>query len=239
MDSPKTRHARWLFAGIAPEYDRMAALLSFGQDARWRRFMVSRVNAIPGSWVLDVATGTGLVARELTLRRNVRVAGLDHSEPMVRRGHLAVREAGIEDRVVFVLGRAERLPFPDEAFDAVTFTYLLRYVDDPAATLIELSRVLRPGGVLACLEFHVPEGRVMRPAWLAYTRLVMPVAGWLVSRAWYRTGRFLGGSISGFYDRYPLAEQVRMWQAAGLRRIRTGIMSLGGGIVIWGMKGNG
>ncbi|MBI2239016.1 MAG: class I SAM-dependent methyltransferase [Actinobacteria bacterium] len=217
----------------------MAGVLSLGQDARWRRFMVSKVNAIPGSWVLDVATGTGQVAMELTRRLNVRVAGLDQSEPMLRRGAASVRAAGLDDRIAFVLGQAERLPFPDEAFDGVTFTYLLRYVDDPAATLEELARVLRPGGVLACLEFHVPEQPLWRAAWLAYTRLVVPAIGLGVSSAWYRTGRFLGPSISDLYRRYPLPEQVRMWQEAGLRRARTRVMSLGGGIVIWAMKGEG
>ncbi len=217
----------------------MAGVLSLGQDARWRRFMVSKVNAIPGSWVLDAATGTGQVAMELTRRLNVRVAGLDQSEPMLRRGAGSVRAAGLDDRIASVLGQAERLPFPDEAFDGVTFTYLLRYVDDPAATLEELARVLRPGGVLACLEFHVPEQPLWHAAWLAYTRLVVPAIGLGVSSAWYRTGRFLGPSISDLYRRYPLPEQVRMWQEAGLRRVRTRVMSLGGGIVIWAMKGEG
>ncbi len=215
----------------------MATALSFGQDVRWRRFLVSRVNAIPGSWVLDVATGTGRVAKELARRRNVRVAGLDQSEPMLRRGREAARASGLGDRVAFVLGRAEELPFPDEAFDAVTFTYLLRYVDDPGATLKELARVLRPGGVMACLEFYVPGEPFWHAAWLAYTRAVLPAAGWAVSPAWHHAGRFLSPSISSFYRRYPLAEQVRMWQEAGLRRVRTRTMSLGGGVVIWAMKG--
>ena len=73
MDPERTQHARRLFAGIAPEYDRMGSVLLFGQDPRWRRFLVSKVNAIPGSWVLDVATGTGLVAR--SSHQNVRVSG--------------------------------------------------------------------------------------------------------------------------------------------------------------------
>ena len=148
MDPERTRQARRLFAGIAPEYDRMGSVLSFGQEPRWRRFLVSKVNAIPGSWVLDVATGTGLVARELA-RKNVRVVGLDQSPDMVSRGLDAVRERGLDGRVRFALGQAQALPFGDGAFDAVTFTYLLRYVDDPAATVAELVRVLRPGGVMA------------------------------------------------------------------------------------------
>ncbi len=236
MASERTRFAKQLFAGIASEYDRMGTLLSFGQDPRWRRFLISRVNAIPGSWVLDVATGTGLVARELTRRRNVRIVGLDQSGSMVRRGVQAVRAEGLDGRIWFVLGQAEQLPFPDEAFDSVTFTYLLRYVDDPRVTLAELARVLRPGGVLACLEFHVPQDPYAQAGWRAYTRAVMPAVGWMVSKAWYRTGRFLGPSIERFYERYPLPVQVRMWQEAGIRRVRSRVMGVGAGIVIWGIK---
>ncbi len=214
----------------------MGALLSLGQDARWRRFLVSRVNAVPGSWVLDVATGTGLVARELALGRNVRVVGLDQSPAMLAQAARAVRASGLEGRIGLVLGQAERLPFPDGVFDSVTFTYLLRYVDDPEATVAELARVLRPGGVLAGLEFHVPEARLSYVAWLAYTRGVLPAVGWVISPGWYRAGRFLGPSISRFYRRYPLPEQVRWWQAAGLRHVRTRQLSLGGGIVTWAVK---
>lgn len=224
-----------MFAGIAPEYDRMGAVLSLGQDPRWRRFLVSRVNAIPGSWVLDVATGTGLVARQLA-RRNVRVAGLDQSEAMLRRGRDAIAGTGAAERIRFVRGRAERLPFADAAFDAVTFTYLLRYVDDPAATVAELARVLRPGGTMASLEFHVPDDPWLRVGWRAYTRTVLPLVGWAVSPAWFRTGRFLGTSVSDFEARFPLPVQVRWWQEAGMRRVHTRVMGVGAGVVTWAVK---
>src|SRR4029453_16658092 len=195
MASERTTFARQLFGAIAPQYDRMGVVLSFGQDTRWRRFLVSKVNAIPGGWVVDVAPGTGLVAGELGRRRNVRIVGLDQSEPMLRRGVQASMDEGQEDRISFVLGQAERLPFGDEAFDSVTFTSLLRYVQEPQATVAELARVLRPGGVLAGLEFHVPQNPYAQLGWRAYTRTVMPAVGWVASDAWRRTGRFLGPSI--------------------------------------------
>ena len=228
-----------MFAGIASSYDLMAEALSFGQNGRWRRFLVSRIPADANARVLDVATGTAGVAIELARRAGGRVVGLDQSEEMLRAGRAAVLSAGLGGRIVLVMGQAERLPFPDSAFAHLTFTYLLRYVDDPAATLQELARVVAPGGTVASLEFLVPAHPVWRLAWAGYTRGVLPVAGLVASREWYRTGRFLGPSISQFYRRYPLAEQARMWRAAGVERVRWPAMSLGGGIVMWGVKRGG
>jgi demethylmenaquinone methyltransferase/2-methoxy-6-polyprenyl-1,4-benzoquinol methylase len=226
-----------IFTSIAPQYSWMGAVWSFGQDGRWRSTMVSKLNAVPGSLVLDVAAGTGLVSRELAARKRVHVISLDASEAMLRAGLGANEAAGLTDRIEPVLGRAEALPFPDGAFDAVTFTYLMRYVDDPPAVMRELVRVLRPGGSIASLEFHRPEAPALLAGWRAYTRAVMPAVGAAVSPGWYRTGRFLGPSIERFYDRAPLPEQVRWWQEAGVRHVRSRVMSLGAGVVIWGVKG--
>jgi demethylmenaquinone methyltransferase/2-methoxy-6-polyprenyl-1,4-benzoquinol methylase len=236
MKSERTRLARSLFASIAPKYPWAGALMSLGQDGRWRRTMVSKVNALPGSLVLDVASGTGLVARQLAAGKRFRVVALDPSEPMLRTGLPANELAGLASQIHPVLGQAEGLPFADDTFDAVTFTYLLRYVDDPEATLRELARVLRPGGTLACLEFHVPEHPLVREGWWLYTRAVLPAIGAFVSPAWRRTGTFLGPHIRAFYDGSPLPEQIRWWQEAGLRHVRSRVMSLGSGIVIYGVK---
>jgi demethylmenaquinone methyltransferase / 2-methoxy-6-polyprenyl-1,4-benzoquinol methylase len=234
--SERTHHARSLFAGIAPQYERMGSVMSLGQEERVRRFMVSKVNAIPGSFVLDVASGTGLVARELAARKNVRVVALDQSPEMLRSGRAVDREARLDDRIFPTLGQAERLPFPDGTFDSVTFTYLLRYVDDPAATLRELARVLRQGGSLACLEFARPDSEWLRAGWWAYTRAVLPMVGALASPAWAGTGRFLGPSISRFYDQHPLAAQVRWWQDAGIGDVRSRPFVGGAWITIRGVK---
>lgn len=225
-----------LFTGIAPQYSWAGAVMSFGQDPRWRRFMVSKLGAVPGSLVLDVAAGTGLVSRDLAARRHVRVVSLDPSEPMLRAGLPANDQAGLAPLIRPVLGRAEALPFADGTFDALTFTYLVRYVDDPAATLHEVARVVRPGGAIASLEFHVPQQPMLRAGWYAYTRGLLPVLGSFISPQWRRTARFLGPSITRLEQRAPLPEQVRWWQEAGIRHVRSRELTLGAAVVIWGVK---
>jgi demethylmenaquinone methyltransferase/2-methoxy-6-polyprenyl-1,4-benzoquinol methylase len=237
MGPDPNRFAQRLFAGIAPQYERTGALLSFGQDGRWRRFLVSKTNAVPGSWTLDVAAGTQLVSRELAARKNVRVVALDQSEPMLRAGGEPNQLAGLEDRIHPVLGQAERLPFEDGSFDAVTFTYLLRYVEDPAATVGELARVIRPGGSIGMLEFHVPDVLLARAGWWVHTRLLMPVIGTAVSPAWARTSAFLGPNVSRFVAAHPLEECVRWFQSAGIQHVRTRKFLLGSAVVLWGVKG--
>jgi demethylmenaquinone methyltransferase/2-methoxy-6-polyprenyl-1,4-benzoquinol methylase len=222
--------ARTLFAPLGPTYDRYAALLSFGQDPRWRRFLVSRIDAGPRETVLDVATGTGAVARELIAQKACTVVGLDQSPEM-----LAEARRRLPRSVTLIEGRAEELPFPDSAFDGLTFTYLLRYVDDPAAVLGELARVVRPGGMIAGLEFAVPHG-VWRPLWELYVRVGLPAAGRLLSPGWAEVGDFLGPSIRGYYDRYPQDRLLELWWDAGIRDVRAQRLSLGGGIVTWGRR---
>ena len=230
--SARTRRALELFAPLGPTYERYARLLSLGQDPRWRRFLVSRVEAGPGDEVLDVATGTGAVARELLRQKGCAVVGVDQSPEM-----LAVAREHLPATVKLVEASAEHLPFEDASFDALTVTYLLRYVDDPGATLAELARVVRAGGTVASLEFAVPAG-LWRPLWRAYVGAVLPAAGRIVSPGWHEVGDFLGDSIREFWRRYPLERQLELWRAAGIEDARYRRLSLGGGIVIWGRRGN-
>jgi demethylmenaquinone methyltransferase/2-methoxy-6-polyprenyl-1,4-benzoquinol methylase len=175
----------------------------------------------------------------LTERTDAQVTGVDLTEEMLRRGQARVRRAA-EPRVRLAVARAEQLPFPDDTFDALTFTYLLRYVADPGATLRELARVVRPGGTVASLEFAVPPKPVWLPAWRLYTRVVLPAAGLLTGgREWAHVGRFLGPSIEDHYRRYPVEAHVAMWRDAGLEDVRTRTMSLGGGLVMRGRRTHG
>ena len=219
--------ARELFAPLGPTYDRVGAALSLGQDPRWRRFLVSRLPR--GGQVLDVATGTGLVAAEL-LRQGFGVTGVDQSPEM-----LAVAHRRFGGEVQLITASAETLPIDSGSFDHLTFTYLLRYVADPGATLVELARVVRPGGVVASLEFGVPQGPA-RPLWELYVRAVLPLAGRLLRHGWQEVGDFLGGSIRDFWRRHPLQRQLEWWHAAGLRGVEVRPRSLGGAVVIWGHK---
>jgi demethylmenaquinone methyltransferase/2-methoxy-6-polyprenyl-1,4-benzoquinol methylase len=234
----RNRAARELFAPIAESYDRYARLLSFGQDGRWRAFLVSRLEASAGDTIVDVACGTGSVALEVARRYGCTVVGVDQSAGMLAAGRRRVAAAGRSDRITLLEARAEALPFAAASFDGLTFTYLLRYVDDPEATLRELARVVRPGGRIASLEFHVPRNPAARLAWEAYTRVGLPVLGRAVSHGWGDVGRFLGPSIRDFYRRYPVERQLELWRAAGIERVQARTMSFGGGVVIWGTRGD-
>ena len=234
--------ARDLFSGLPSRYDLLAELLSFGQNRRWRATMVEAVASLESSplRVLDVATGTGGVALMLSKRTHASIVGVDITKQMLGRGQERIARSSEYDRIRLVLARAEELPFADEAFDALTFTYLFRYVADPAATLRELVRVVRPGGCVAHLEFAVPLNPLSHTAWFAYTRAVLPAAGLLTGGwEWYKVGRFLGPSISTFYRRYPLPDLQQMWRDAGLTDVTTRTMSFGGGLVMWGRKPDG
>jgi demethylmenaquinone methyltransferase/2-methoxy-6-polyprenyl-1,4-benzoquinol methylase len=233
--SPRKREALELFRGLPRRYDALSAALSFWQDPRWRRALVSAVAPQAGQRVLDVATGTGMVAAELLARADCSVVGIDQSAEMLAGAR--ARFAGAEhSRVELIEGQAEALPFTDESFDALTFTYLLRYVDDPAATMLELARVVRPGGRVASLEFGVPQWGPARAAWRLYTAVGLPALGRLASREWAEVGRFLGPSIRGFYERHPLPRIVGYWEQAGLRDVRVRRMSLGGAVVMSAAK---
>jgi demethylmenaquinone methyltransferase/2-methoxy-6-polyprenyl-1,4-benzoquinol methylase len=235
--SAENAFAADLFTGLPRRYDLLAEILSFGQNGRWRNELVTQIAASKPKAILDVATGTAGVAIALANRTGGDVTGVDLTESMLARGRERVSAAGLDQRVRLQAARAEDLPFPDASFDAVSFTYLLRYVEDPAATLKELTRVLRPGGMLASLDFYVPPAAPWRAAWWFYTRTVLAPAGLVLGGPeWWRVGRFLGPNISSFYRSWPLTRIVEGWEAAGIAGVHFRAMSVGGGVVMWGRK---
>jgi demethylmenaquinone methyltransferase/2-methoxy-6-polyprenyl-1,4-benzoquinol methylase len=172
--------------------------------------------------VLDVAAGTGSITR-LLQDRGHQVTAVDLTREMIRHHPGPCR----------VLARAERLPFADRTFDGLTFGYLLRYVDDPVASMAELARVVRPGGVIGMVEFGLPSG-LWRGPWNLYSSIVLPMAGRLIGAGWYRVGKFLSPSIEQFHRENPELETI--WRTAGLVEVRTRRLSLGGGLVMWGRR---
>ena len=236
----RNEFAQQLFTPLPERYDRLAEVLSMGQNGRWRRAMIDRIAPTAPGLVIDVASGTAGVALQLAERTSADVIGVDLTMGMLAQGRHNVAAAGRADRVQLVAGRGEQLPFPDDTFDVLTFTYLLRYVDDPLETLRELARVVKPGGTVASLEFFLPPNRFWRFMWWLYTRLILPVAGQLTGgREWFRVGRFLGPNISRHYRNYPLSWTQEAWHQAGFERVGVHVMSLGGGLVMWGTLSDG
>jgi demethylmenaquinone methyltransferase / 2-methoxy-6-polyprenyl-1,4-benzoquinol methylase len=233
--SPRKDHALALFQGLPRHYDHMGALLSFGQDPLWRRALVREVDPRPGQRLLDVATGTGMVAVALARRTACEVVALDQSEAMLSaaRARLA-KDPRLAAQVRFVRGEAERLPFADAEFDGLTFTYLLRYVDDRLATMRELARVVKPGGRIGMVEFGVPSAVPLRALWRVHTRFGLPLLGKLVSPAWLEVGRFLGPNIEELHRSEP--DLVGLWETAGIRDVHLRGPSFGAGIVMRGVR---
>jgi demethylmenaquinone methyltransferase/2-methoxy-6-polyprenyl-1,4-benzoquinol methylase len=187
--------------------------------------------------VLDVATGTAGVALATRNRTGARLVGLDLTIAMLEEGRQRIEREGETESVFLVAGQAERPPFPDSCFDALSFTYLLRYVPDPLATLQELGRVLRPGAPMASLEFMEPPNALWRALWWCYTRLFLPLGGMLLGGTpWARVGRFLGPSISEHYQRYSLEWTIEAWHEAGFEAVEARLMSMGGGLVMWAKR---
>jgi len=236
VEGTRTELARGLFAPLGPTYDRYANALSFGQDPRWRRFLVSRLPVGPDDVVLDVATGTAAVALELVRQTGCSVVGVDQSPEMLDEARRRLLLAAETKRVRLVDASAQALPFEDGSFDGLTAAYLLRYLDDLPTDLGELARVLRPGATAALLDFGVPPGTLTRAAWNLWVDAGLPVLGRAISPGWHEVGRFLGGSIREFDRRWPVPRLLTALREAGFDDVRARRLSLGGCTVLWGRR---
>jgi ubiquinone/menaquinone biosynthesis methyltransferase len=225
----KRRHVRALFATIADRYDLITAVLSYGQDARWKRKLVAIAGVRPGERALDLAAGTGDIALAVAAR-GAKTTGLDITHRMLQLASAKCRRRlghGSQPPVAFITGDMISLPFRAASFDLVTTGYGLRNVPDLDAAIDEIARVLRPGGRLLSLDFNRPESAIVRAAYLSYLSLVGSALGWLLHRD-PDTYRYIPASIA----RYPGARGVADRLAArGFDHVRVipllwGLMSL-------------
>lgn len=199
-----------MFDAVARRYDLANDVLSFGLDRHWRNVTTSVLGLLPGHRVLDLAAGTGTSSRPLTAR-GADVVACDFSLGMLRVGHQRTPD------VCFVAGDALRLPFADGTFDAVTISFGLRNVEDPSTALLEMRRVVRPGGRLVVCEFARPSRTVLRSVYDGVVLRAVPAVARLVS--------------SDFSAYHYLAESIRRWPAQ--RELAALIAGAGWGDVAW------
>ena len=197
MFDAKARYVRTLFSSVPLEYDWLLALLTFGQDRRWRAYVVDQARHSGPTPLLDVATGTGLLAYDLVRAssKDGFVVGVDLTLSMLRTARSRLRDKGQGDKADWVLARAENLPFRDDCFGAASISLALRNVTNARMTFREMSRTTEPGGVVISLDFTRPPNAIFRIFYYDYLLGLFPLFGRLVSEAWGRTLSYLGRSI--------------------------------------------
>lgn len=218
-----------MFDAIAGRYDVMNRVMTFGQDQRWRRFVVERAGDPASGWVLDLASGTGDIAALFrTTRPDCRIVGADFSSNML--AEAARRFDGMD--ISWQVCDANKLPYADNSFKAVTFGYLLRNVDDSLKVLKEVRRVLEPGGRVVCLDTTPPRKSILYPFILLYLRFGIPLLGRMLAddEAAYA---YLTGSTMDFYEAEALADLFRQ---AGLKNVGYKKFMMGTIGVHWGEK---
>ena len=218
-----------MFDNIAGRYDLMNRVMTCGQDQRWRRFVVDRAGNLENEWALDLATGTGDIG---ALIRRVfpgsRVIGADFSRNMLAEAARRFPESGISWHVC----DANRLPYRDNLFKAVTFGYLMRNVDDSLSVLKEVYRVMAAGGTVVCLDTTPPARTILYPFIQIYLRYGIPLLGKMIARD-QAAYSYLTGSTMDFHEAEELAE---LFRCAGFNGVDYRTFMLGTIAIHWGVK---
>lgn len=226
MAREKEKFVRNVFERIAPHYDRMNTLISFGQHKRWRRFTMQKMKVQPTHRVLDVCCGTGDWALALAQQAvEGQVIGLDFSPKMLAVAREKMRKAGLLERVQLVEGNAMTLPYADHSFDCATIGFALRNVPDLVQVLREMNRVVKPGGQVVSLELSKPHNRLFRSLYYLYFHHLLPLMGkWFAGS--YEQYKWLPESLIRFPD-YERLKEI-MLQEVGFQRVE--VYPLTGGI---------
>ena len=231
--SDKGEKIQQMFGAIAPRYDFLNRLLSFGVDRRWRKKAVRLLKYREGSRILDVATGTGDVALEIarSTPASVKITGADFCREMVELGEVKVSVSPYAGRIDFKVAPCEDLPFADSTFDSITIAFGIRNVVDRKLGLAEMWRVLRPGGRMIILEFSTPRSMLFRQIYYFYFRRLLPVVGGLFSR--YNAYKYLPDSVIEF----PSHEEFsRLISEAGFHNIHIKELTFGIASIFIGEK---
>ncbi|NTV62016.1 MAG: ubiquinone/menaquinone biosynthesis methyltransferase [Oscillochloris sp.] len=231
--SEKAAYVERMFARIAPGYDRMNRIMTFGLDQGWRRLMVERIAPPVGGDALDVGTGTGDFLPELSAwLRSGRVVGVDFTVAMMAAGSPKIDALAASGQAGFVGGDALKLPFPDNSFDAITTGFMLRNVTDIGQALAEMYRVARSGAMMACIEVARPRYALLRLGHWVYFEGVVPWIGQLFGGD-RRAYTYLPQSARNFPPPDRLAELMR---AAGWQHVSYQLVGLGAAAIHIGAK---
>jgi demethylmenaquinone methyltransferase/2-methoxy-6-polyprenyl-1,4-benzoquinol methylase len=226
--SEKGEKIQQMFGTIAPRYDLLNRMLSFGIDRRWRRKAVRLLKYREGARILDVATGTGDVALEIarTTPPSVKITGADFCKEMVDLGQIKAAQSPYADRIDFKVAPCEDLPFPNETFDSITIAFGIRNVVDRKLGLAEMWRVLRPGGRMIILEFSTPRSHLFRQIYYFYFRRLLPVIGGLIST--YNAYKYLPDSVLEFPSHEEFAAMIEDagFHSVHIRELTFGIASI-------------
>jgi demethylmenaquinone methyltransferase/2-methoxy-6-polyprenyl-1,4-benzoquinol methylase len=230
LSDPKDRKAEFirnLFSGVPEEYDFLLRLLSLRQDSFWRNYTVANTNIPLDGKLLDIATGTGVLAYHFNrvLGNDVSIIGLDLTPEMIKVAKKNNKDLG-KSNVEFIVGRAEALPFRQNCFDAATISLAMRNVTSVEGTISEMVRTVNPDGRVISIDFRKPSNKIFLPLYYFYLFRFMPFFGRFVSKNWENTFRYLARSI----DRSLHPDQVKQIMASsGLRKV--GFVNLTGGVV--------
>lgn len=212
-----------MFDDISDHYDFLNHFLSFGIDRKWRKKLVGLLAPYHPDDILDVATGTGDLAISLSTLEPRKIIGIDISDKMLEVGRRKISEAGLEKKITFRSGDAEKIPFSDQTFDAITVAFGVRNFEDLSLGLREMKRVLRPGGIMMILEFSQPSSFPMKQAYHFYSRFFIPLIGRKVSRH-PEAYQYLPDSVAKF----PSGKNfLDILSGLGLRNLRHYRLSMG------------
>lgn len=222
-----------IFDQIAPTYDSLNHLLSFGIDVYWRKQMMKVLPQGENLQALDLACGTGDVSIVLGRQKKVgSVEGLDLSEGMISHGREKIATKGLSEKVKLEIGDGVTIPRPDNSVDVVTLTFGVRNFSDPKVSLQNIYRVLKPGGRGMVLEFSIPANPVVRWIYFFYFRYVLPFVGNLLS-GHGDAYTYLNKTVEDF----PYGEEFADWmRQAGFRDVKYRVLTFGIATLYWGDK---